>query len=74
MTDWNEYSTKELATIYWGYHKDVHGVRPRGIPLDNRRDLIEGLQGLDRYMMNMKATPEGRARLRAEGWALPEDD
>jgi hypothetical protein len=72
--DWNDYDTEELASIYSDYHKDVHGVRPRGIPLDNRGDLIEGLQGLDRYMDNMMVTPEGRARLRAEGWLIPEDD
>jgi hypothetical protein len=72
--DWNVYTTEELASFYWDYHKDVHGVRPRGIPLDNRGDLIEGLQGLDRYMLNMKATPEGRERLRNDGWYVEQED
>ena len=74
MIDWNEYDTEELASIYSDYHKDVHGVRPRGVPLDNRADLIEGLQGLDRYMARMKSTPEGREQLREEGWYIDEHD
>lgn len=69
-----DYDTEELASYFNEYHKDVHGVRPRGIDLTNRGALIDGLERLDRYMLKMKKTPEGRARLREEGWVLPEDD
>lgn len=70
MTDWNNYTTPELATIFWGYHKDVHGVRPRWIDHTDRVALISGLEALDRYMESMRSTPEGLAQLREDGWAV----
>jgi hypothetical protein len=74
MIDWNNYDTEELASIFSDYHKDVHDVRPRWVDHTDRVAIIEGLESLDRYMLEMKKTPEGRARLREEGWVLPEDD
>ena len=68
MIDWNQYETEELASIFSDYHKDVHGVRPRWVDHTDRVVLIDGLESLDRYMATMKATPEGRAKLRADGW------
>jgi hypothetical protein len=73
MTNWNDYDTEELASIFWDYYKDVHGVRPRWIDHTDRRVLIHGLESLDRYMDSMKTTPEGRAQLRAAGWWVEQD-
>jgi hypothetical protein len=70
--DWNDYTTEELASIYSDYHKDVHGRRS-WIDYTDRVAVIEGIESLNRYMDNMKTTPEGRARLRAEGWVVDHD-
>jgi hypothetical protein len=72
--DWNVYTTEELASRFWDYHKDVHGVRPRWVDHTDRVVLIDGLESLDRYMATMKATPEGRERLRNEGWYVEQED
>jgi len=72
MIDWNNYDTEELASIFSDYHKDVHGVRPRWVDHTDRVAVIDGLESLDRYMANMKATPEGREQLREEGWHVEE--
>jgi hypothetical protein len=72
VMDWNQYDTEELASIFWDYYKDVHGVRPRWIDHTDRRVLIHGLEGLDHHMATMKATPKGRAQLREEGWHVEE--
>ena len=72
MIDWNQYDTEELASIFSDYHKDVHDVRPRWVDHTDRVALIDELESLDRYMANMKATPEGRAQLREEGWHVEE--
>ena len=72
MIDWNQYDTEELASIFSDYHKDVHGVRPRWVDHTDRVAVIDGLESLDCYMATMKATPEGRERLREEGWYVEE--
>jgi hypothetical protein len=69
-TNWNPYTVAELAQIFWGYYKDVHGVRPRWVDLTDREVLVKGLESLDSYMESMKSTPEGLAQLREEGWTL----
>jgi len=66
--EYPDYDTEELASYFSDYHKDVHGVRPRWVDHTDRVALIDGLESLDRYMATMKATPEGRAQLREEGW------
>ncbi len=71
--DYPDYDTEELASYFSDYHKDVHGVRPRWIDHTDRVAIIEGLESLDRYMLEMKKTPEGRARLRADGWCVEQD-
>lgn len=72
MTDYSDYDTEELASYFSDYYKDVHGVRPRWIDHTDRVAIIDGIQSLDRYMDNMKSTPEGRAFLRSEGWVVEE--
>jgi hypothetical protein len=72
VMDWNQYDTEKLASIFWDYYKDVHGVRPRWMDHTDRRVLIHGLEGLDHHMATMKATPTGRAQLREEGWHVEE--
>lgn len=74
MTNWNDYDTEKLASIYSDYHKDVHGVRPLCWTYTDRVALISGLESLDLHMANMKATPEGRERLREEGWHVDQED
>ncbi|MFZ9646002.1 MAG: hypothetical protein ACO29M_04905 [Fluviibacter sp.] len=71
MSRWDSYEYDELADILSDYHKDVFGCRLRmyGEP---REVIIEELDRIDRYMDNMQSTPEGRARLREDGWEISE--
>lgn len=71
--NFEQYDTEELASWFSDYHKDVHGIRPRWVDHTDRVAIIDGIQSLDRYMYNMKSTPEGRAQLRADGWVVDED-
>ena len=64
------YTTPELASLFWDFYKDVHGIRPRWIDSTDRETLIVGLAALERHMEWMKSTPEGLERLREEGWAV----
>ena len=68
-TRWDAYEYDELCCILSDYSKDVNGYRCRmyGQP---REDVIAELVALDQYMDAMKSTPEGRAQLEAEGWAV----
>lgn len=66
------YETEELASYFSDYHKDVHGLRPRWVDHTDRVAVIDGIESLNRYMEMMKSTPEGRARLREEGWVVEE--
>jgi len=72
LEQYDQFETEELASIFSDYHKDVHGVRPRWVDHTDRVAIIEGLESLDRYMMNMKSTPEGREQLREDGWCVEE--
>lgn len=67
-----QYETEELFSIYSDYHKDVHGIRPRGTM--TREQIIDGICSLDNYMERMKSTPEGREQLREEGWVIDESE
>ena len=71
--EYPNYETEELASYFSDYHKDVHGVRPRWVDHTDRVAVIDGLHALDRYMEQMRSTPAGRARLRAEGWDVAHD-
>jgi hypothetical protein len=78
----NEFNA--LAEYYSDFYKEVHGMRPRGMALiasayPDRDALLEakshvqrGIDGLEHYLEAMSATPEGRAQLRDEGWAIDE--
>ena len=70
-TRWDSYEYDELVEVLSDYHKDVFGTRVRmnGAP---RESVIAELDRIDRYMEQMKSTPEGREQLRAEGWAVEE--
>ena len=68
MVIWDNLSTDQLAVEFSDYHKAVHGVRPRYVNENDRVELIHQLKRLDEYMEYMKSTPEGRARLKNEGW------
>jgi hypothetical protein len=73
VMEYPDYDTEELASYFSDYHKDVHGVRPRWVDHTDRVAIIEELESLDRYMDNLRSTPEGRARLRADGWWVEHD-
>ena len=73
MTDYSDYDTEELASYFSDYHKDVHGVRPRWVDHTDRVAVVQGIDALDRWMDNMKTTPEGRAKLRQAGWWVEDD-
>jgi len=73
MRKYDIFDTEELASYFSDYHKDVHGVRPRWIDHTDRVAVIDGIHALDRYMEQMRATPEGREQLRAEGWVVDYD-
>ena len=64
------YTTQELASLFWDYYKDVHGVRPRWVDSNDRLAVMVGLEALDRHMEWMKSTPEGLERLREDGWVV----
>lgn len=68
VSKWEKYDTDELFDIVSDYHKDVYGFRPRNI--DTREKAIAELNALDRHMEREKSTPEGRERLRADGWSI----
>lgn len=69
MSRWDTYEYDELVDTLSDYHKDVHGFRMHmnGQP---REDVIYELDLLDLYMEKMKSTPEGRAKLEADGWSF----
>lgn len=68
MDNLDDLTTYELSTLFWGYYKDVHGVRPRGYDLDNANELRVQIRALDRYLEAKHATPEGREWLKMNGW------
>ncbi len=72
--EYPDYDTEELAAYFSDYHKDVHGVRPRWVDHTDRVAVVEGIDALNRYMESMRATPEGRAQLRAAGWWVEQED
>lgn len=68
-TRWDNYEYDELVDTLSDYHKDVFGYRKRMYG-ESREAVIEELLHIDRYMDQMKSTPEGRAQLQAEGWTV----
>lgn len=72
------------AQYYSDFHKEVHGMRPRGMALvaseyadgdalaEAKSHLDRLIDGLNDYLEAMMSTPAGRAQLRAEGWSISE--
>lgn len=71
MSRWDTWEYDELVSILSDYHKDVFGHRMRmaGRP---REEIIDELDAIDQYMESMKSTPEGRNKLREDGWLIQE--
>lgn len=71
MSRWDTWQYDELVEALSDYHKDVFGFRLRmnGKP---REEIVNHLVCLDEYMEKMKSTPEGRAKLREDGWVVDE--
>lgn len=67
MSRWDSWNYDELTEVLSDYHKDVFGYRLRmyGAP---KEAIIAELDSIDRYMESMRSTPDGRAKLREDGW------
>ena len=66
-------SVEDLQGYYSDFHKDFHGWRPRGATPEQWQDrafLVAQINRIHDAMDAMKATPEGRAQLRAAGWVI----
>lgn len=75
-SDFAELSVDELQGYYSDFHKDFYGWRPRGATPEQWRDrafLVEQINGIHDAMDAMKATPQGRAELRAAGWVIEDE-
>ena len=77
-SDFAELSVDELQSYYSDFHKAFYGWRPRDIytatEWHNRDFLIARINGIHDIMDAMKATPAGRAELRAAGWVFEEPE
>jgi hypothetical protein len=72
----DDYDVGGLQGYYSDFHKDLHGFRPRHHSEDefnNPERLKELIRGLHKYMDALKATPEGRAQLKADGWHIEDE-
>ena len=71
-------SVDELQSYLSDFHKDYYGFRPRGIytpsEWSNRDILIEAINRIHDEMDELKKTPEGRAKLAADGWVINESE
>jgi len=75
-SDFAELSVDELQSYYSDFHKDFHGWRPRGATPEQWRDrgfLVAQINGIHDALDAMKATPEGRAQLRRDGWVIEDE-
>lgn len=73
----DKYSVEELQGYFSDFHKDFYGHRPRfGTPEEwrSRGWLVVNIDAIHTAMDKMKATAEGRAELRANGWVIGESD
>lgn len=72
----DQYDKDGLQGYYSDFHKDLHGFRPRHHSEEEWNDpetLKNLIRGLHKYMDALKATPEGRAQLKADGWHIEDD-
>jgi hypothetical protein len=76
MNELNEMTVDELQSYFSDFHKDYYGFRPRGMytPAEwqDREVLLKAINAIHDEFDARKATPEGRAKLRAEGWVIEE--
>jgi len=75
-SDFAELTVDELQGYYSDFHKDFYGWRPRSATPEQWRDrgfLVEQINGIHDVMDAMKATPAGRAELRAAGWVIEDE-
>jgi hypothetical protein len=77
MNTFDSMSLDELQSYFSDFHKDFYGYRPRFATNEqwvNRDWLVERIEVIHGVMNKMKETPEGRAKLRAEGWVIDEKE
>jgi hypothetical protein len=75
-SDFAELSVDELQGYYSDFHKDFYGWRPRSATPEQWRDrgfLVEQINRIHDVMDAMRATPQGRAELRAAGWVVEDE-
>ena len=75
--DFPDMNVDELQSYFSDFHKDYYGFRPRFATPEqwrNREWLIEHINAIHDAMDELKKTPEGRAKLRAEGWVIEEKE
>ena len=75
-SDFADLSVEDLQGYYSDFHKDFYGWRPRGATPEQWRDrgfLVEQINRIHDVMDAMKATPAGRAELRAAGWVIGDE-
>ncbi len=75
-SDFADLSVEDLQSYYSDFHKDFYGWRPRSATPEQWRDrgfLVAQINGIHDAMDAMKATPEGRAELRAAGWVIEDE-
>ena len=57
---------------YSDFFKDVFGHRPRHVCTE--AEAVKAYDEAASELQIRKATPEGRARLRADGWVIPAEN
>jgi hypothetical protein len=57
---------------YSDYHKDFYGFRPRGVEHLGPREIAVLYDKISEEHSKLMQTPEGRSRLRANGWIAEE--
>ena len=75
MSNFDSMDVEGLQSYFSDFHKDYYGFRPRFATYEqwNDRDwLVEHINGIHDAMDELKKTPEGRVKLRAEGWVIDE--
>ncbi len=75
-SDFAELTVEDLQGYYSDFHKDFYGWRPRSATPEQWRDrgfLVEQINRIHDVMDAMRATPQGRAGLRAAGWVIEDE-
>ena len=70
-----QYNVEELQGYFSDFHKDFYGFRPRFATPEQWQDrewLEEQINYIHDELDHMKETPQGRAKLRNDGWHIEE--